>query len=195
MSGASAVTGTGTPVQETKAYKAVVAVAGAAVLAVAAVISDGITRAEGAQIAVAVLGSLSIWLAANLPTFRYTKGIIAVLGGLTTVVVSYLTGGQITAAEWWNLLIVGLTAVGVIVIPNPAAPVSLGARLGAGSDRGAIGNYSVLAILGVILLVVGIGALVLTLLGVAHVSYLAAIIIAAIGLVLVLLSNRGPGVL
>lgn len=53
------------------------------------------------------------------------------------------------------------------------------------------GAADVLYILGVLLLVVGIGALVLTLLGVASVPHLASIIIAAIGLVLVMLSRRG----
>lgn len=132
MADQGATTGTGTRWQETRPYKALIAVVGAFVLAISAVISDGIQPPEWAQVLIAASTALTVWLAANLPAWPYVKGMVAFIGGVTALGVSYITGDEVTAAEWWNLGVIALTAVGVIAIPNPVSKV--GPVTGTGSE-------------------------------------------------------------
>lgn len=119
-----AVTGTGTRFQETKAYKAAAYVAGVLLAALFAALSDSeITRPEWGQLLVAAIGGYVVWSTTNLPRFRYLKQVNALLITLAALGASFITGAEITSAEWLNLAAIGAGFIGVVVIPNPPKAV------------------------------------------------------------------------
>lgn len=126
MSG-DAVTGTGTGWQTTKAYKFFAYVAGALLATLFAVYTDGISRPEWGQLLIAAVTAGVVWATANLPTFPKLKELSALVLTLANVGVSYITGSQITGAEWLNLAALALGLIGVVAINNPVAASSPGA--------------------------------------------------------------------
>ena len=103
--------------------KALVAVLGAVLMAVAAAMTDGrIGSDEWVQIAIAGATAASVWTAANVPSLPYAKTVIAVVLAVLNLLVAYISDG-LTPAEWVNLAIAALTAAGVYVVPNRPASV------------------------------------------------------------------------
>lgn len=129
MTEQGAATGTGTNYQETKVYKLLVAIVGTAVLAGISLATDGFTNAELVMMAVAGATAANVWVAANLPDQTWIKAGVGVVGGLLNLLVSYLTGDQITTNEWYNLIVVFATTVGIVVVPNPAVNVGRTRRI------------------------------------------------------------------
>lgn len=105
--------------QETRPFKFFAYVAGSVLAVVLAIASDGISRAEWAQLLLAAVTAGVVWATANLPTYPRLKEISAVALTLANVGVSYITGAQITGAEWLNLAALALGVVGVVAISNP----------------------------------------------------------------------------
>jgi len=101
--------------------KALVAVVGAVVTVLVAVMSDGITTTEWVTVAIAAVGALQVYFAANLPTAVWdkTKLYVAAASAGLTVIYSFLADGiGLGLPEWWAVGIAVLTAVGVYAAPN-----------------------------------------------------------------------------
>ena len=91
--------------------------------AIAAVLSGGITSTEWVTVAIAVVGSLSVFTAANVPGAAYTKAILAVFTAVLAFLVTAILGG-IDTSELIQIAILAAGAVGVYAFPNEApAPV------------------------------------------------------------------------
>ena len=52
---------------------------------------------------------------------KYSKGIVAFLAAAATVAVAAISDNTITPAEWLGIVLAGLGAVGVVVVPNKPA--------------------------------------------------------------------------
>jgi len=103
--------------------KAIVAVAGAVLMLLPAVLSDDrISNVEWVQVAIAAATAYGVWLTANVSTATRAKAAIAgVLAGLNLLVTYLATGGHITGSMWANLLIAVVVAAGVLAVPNATA--------------------------------------------------------------------------
>lgn len=100
-------------------WKAIAMVVATVVSAViAALTGDGIvSNPEWVNIAILGVGAASVFTAPNIPGFKYTKVVLAVLFGTLTVLASAIIGG-ITTTEWLQILMAGLAAVGVYAAPK-----------------------------------------------------------------------------
>lgn len=106
------------------AAKFLVALVGAFVAAVAAVVTDDVvTDVEKIQVGIAVATAASVWIAANVPTMPAAKTAVAVVLAVLTLAVGLITDGM-QAADWWLLAVAGLTAAGVFATPNAGARVT-----------------------------------------------------------------------
>jgi hypothetical protein len=106
------------------AAKFVVALVGAAVAAVAAVVTDDVvTDVEKIQVGIAVASAAAVWLAANVPTMPAAKTVVAVVLAVLNLAVGLVTDGM-QAADWWMLAVAGLTAAGVFATSNAGARVT-----------------------------------------------------------------------
>lgn len=76
-----------------------------------------ISSNEWVNIAIAGVTAGMVFAAPNVPGARYTKAILAVLGGSLVVMSSAIIGG-ITTSEWIQILLAGAGAVGVAVKSN-----------------------------------------------------------------------------
>lgn len=98
-----------------KAALAVVATIASAI--VAAMTDGGVTTAEWINVAIGGVGAASVFAAPNVPGARYSKAILAALAAVLTFLVSAVAGG-VSPAEWLQILVVALGALGVYAVPN-----------------------------------------------------------------------------
>ena len=97
--------------------------------AIAALTDNVVTDVEWINIAIAGVGysgsmrptlgvgSLAVFTAPNVPGSLYTKAILAALMAVLQALVSLISDG-ITAAEWMQLAVAALTALGVYQVVN-----------------------------------------------------------------------------
>lgn len=102
--------------------KALVAVVGAVAMALYSAFNgdNHITPEEAINIGIAAFTALQVFITANLPAgtiWNYAKTFTAVALGVLNLLVSEWTGG-IDNAEWVNLAIAALTALGVYGVAN-----------------------------------------------------------------------------
>lgn len=94
---------------------------GAAALAVlaSALTDDVVTGGELVNVGIAVVTAIGVFLLPNLDAghARFTKAGVAVAGAGLVALASYLSDG-VTSAEWLLVILAGLGAVGVGIIPN-----------------------------------------------------------------------------
>lgn len=112
--------------------KALTAVIGAVVMAIAAAMTDdAITHPEWVQIAIAGFGAMSVFITANvdLPLWDKAKAITAgALAGLG-LLGGYLANGEhLNNALWLNVAIAAAVAAGVFVVPNQRTTNTVHAR-------------------------------------------------------------------
>lgn len=100
--------------------KAVMAVLTAIAAALLGFLTDGITPEEWVNVAIAGVGAAGILTAPNIPGFKYTKTILAVLTAGLMVLVGAIDGG-LTLQEWFQIGVACLGAVGVWRVPNKGA--------------------------------------------------------------------------
>jgi hypothetical protein len=107
-------------------YKLLMALFSAALVGVkGALLGDNhVSVEEGIMIASSVLLAFQVWQTTNGPVgtyWNYAKSVVA--GGLAvfSVIVGYLSDG-IDGAEGTSLIIIFLTAAGVLVVTGPALP-------------------------------------------------------------------------
>jgi hypothetical protein len=108
-----------------KYLKFLAALAATALMVLASSLTDShISTAEWVQVAVSVTAAAGVWITANVPTLAWAKtAVAAVLAGLNLVATFVVSGGfsAITTAEWINVALAVLGALGVYAIPNLGA--------------------------------------------------------------------------
>jgi hypothetical protein len=112
-----------------KAFAAVIA---AALVAVSAVITDGISTTEWITVAIAAVGAAAVFAAPNVPGAKYTKSILAVLTAVLAFVATTVADG-LGAADLVQIGILALGALGIYAVPNLEAGVNI-------SDTGSLGE-------------------------------------------------------
>lgn len=101
-------------------------IAAAAVAAIVAALTDDVVSSTDlVLVGLAVLGAVGVYLVPNLPegARRYAKGGVAVLVAAGDALVVLVVDG-VTLSEWLLVVLAGLAAVGVVVVPN-ASPADL----------------------------------------------------------------------
>lgn len=102
--------------------------------ALAAVLASGLSAAivaltgdqvfsnvELINVAIAVVGAAAVFAGPNVPHSRYTKAVLAVLMAVLTLAVNLIADG-VTVSEWLQLIVAGLSAVGVYAVRNTPSP-------------------------------------------------------------------------
>ncbi|WP_382307261.1 hypothetical protein [Herbiconiux sp. UC225_62] len=94
-------------------------IASAVTILVAALSDNVVTIAELVNVGIAIITAVGVYLVPNLDqgVARYFKFIVAILGAALTALASVLSNG-VTTAEWLQILLAGLAAVGVVIVPN-----------------------------------------------------------------------------
>lgn len=102
--------------------KSVAAVAFALVFAIQSAVADGrITTVEGVQIAIGVTTAVGVYLVPMHPQWQWSKTAVAVLLAVLNVAVTLIMRGWV-AADWTDLILAALTALGVGAAPAQSAP-------------------------------------------------------------------------
>lgn len=105
-----------------KSFAMVVA---AGLVAVASVLSGGITPVEWVTVLIALTGAAAVFTAPNVPGAKYTKEILAALAAVLAFLVSAIVGG-VNGPELIQIAIIVLGALGVVAAPyTPSATVSV----------------------------------------------------------------------
>lgn len=103
---------------------------GTVIMAVFTTVQEALTdnRIDSQEWVLVVLGGLmafNVWATANLPQYgsmkTYVAAVIAILGGLYTFIV-----GGVSMQEAINLVILGLSALGVAAVRQPVTTVENG---------------------------------------------------------------------
>lgn len=76
-----------------------------------------VSNTEWVNVAIAGVTAAAVFTAPNVPGARYTKAILAVLGGVLVVLQSSITNG-VTSTELVQILLAAAAAVGVGFVPN-----------------------------------------------------------------------------
>jgi len=99
--------------------KAVAAVVATVLSAIAAALTGDnvIDTTEWLNVAVLAVGALGVFAAPNVPGAQYTKSVLAVLSAVLVLAVNLIADG-IDLAEWIQLGLAGLGALGVYAVPN-----------------------------------------------------------------------------
>lgn len=94
----------------------------AAFAAVAAAVAgdNHIEASEAVNVLIVTLGAVAVLGAGNLPAgvWRYTKVIVSAATAVAVLLQSVITGG-VSTAEWWQLAIAAVGALGVHLAPGP----------------------------------------------------------------------------
>lgn len=78
---------------------------------------DGLTATAWVNVAIIAAGAAAVFTAPNVPGASYTKVILAAVTAALTVLSSAIAGG-VTSAEWLQITLAVLGALGVGVVPN-----------------------------------------------------------------------------
>jgi hypothetical protein len=111
--------------------KAAVAVIGTVISVVVASFSgdNTISPQEWINVAISAATALAVYTAPNVPGAHVTKFLLAILMAMLTLAVTLIAGG-VTTAEWLQIAMAGLAAVGVYAMSNsddvPATPPPVG---------------------------------------------------------------------
>lgn len=104
--------------------KSLLAVVATIITGVVAALSDNtITPTEWLNVGILAATAASVFTGPNVPGAPYTKAILAVIGAALTFLSSALVDG-ISAAEWGQVAVVALAAVGVGAVGNAVNPVA-----------------------------------------------------------------------
>lgn len=110
------------PVELPSKYaKAIVATLTAVGTILAAALSDGtVDTVEVANVGIALLTAVGVYWVPNLDggIRRYAKAAVAVAGTALQALVPFLAEGTVTPAQWLLVLLAGLGAVAVGIVPN-----------------------------------------------------------------------------
>lgn len=105
--------------------KSLVTIVAAGVGILAAAMSDGaVSATEYVNIALAIVTAIGVYLIPNLPAgpAKVGKTLVALagasLGALVVILAGTLGFAEVDASSWLGVILAGLTAVGVYIIPN-----------------------------------------------------------------------------
>jgi hypothetical protein len=95
------------------------AIVGAAAMWLVQANSDGVlTDVEKIQVVISGATAASVWLAANVPGLVWAKTGVAVVLGAANFLAGTIADG-VSTSDWYGLVVVVLTALGVLVAPAP----------------------------------------------------------------------------
>lgn len=100
--------------------KSILMIIASAVTVLVAALSDNVvTVPELVNVAIAIVTAVGVYLVPNLDSglARYFKFIVALIGAALVSLSSVLTDG-VTSAEWLQILLAALAAIGVVIVPN-----------------------------------------------------------------------------
>ena len=101
--------------------KAIVALLGAILAAILPALTTGPLDASAwVNIVILAAGTAMVYNAANVPGWDYAKLVAAVVSAVAVVLSSALSGG-ISPAEIVQMIVAGIAALGVGVLPNAGA--------------------------------------------------------------------------
>lgn len=101
--------------------KSLFAVLATVLTAIVAAMTDSvISDVEWINVGIAAVAAAGVFAAPNVPGARYTKSILAVLAAVLTFFVTAVTDG-ISSAEWLQVAVIALGAVGIYAVPNKPA--------------------------------------------------------------------------
>lgn len=72
------------------------------------------------NVAIVGVGACAVFVGPNVPYANVTKTVLSVLAAVLVLLNNVIPGG-VSTAEWLQLLVAGLGALGVYVLPNAAA--------------------------------------------------------------------------
>jgi len=102
--------------------KAVAQALGAVLVAIVPLLVAGpLGFSEIVNIIVVAIGAFVVWNTKNYPNWRYGKALASGAAALTTALVaigSNYAFGDVSAQQWWQIVISILTAVAVAAVPN-----------------------------------------------------------------------------
>lgn len=79
--------------------------------------AGGLTAVDWINVAVVGVGALAVFTGPNVPGAAVTKMVLSVLTAVLVLLVNLISGG-VTLAEWLQLAMAALGALGVYAIPN-----------------------------------------------------------------------------
>lgn len=113
------------PVELPSRYaKAIVATLTAVVAVLAAALTDGaVDTVELAHVGLALITALGVYWVPNAPEGlrHYAKAVVAIAGTALQALVPFLIEGSVTPAQWLMVLLAGLGAIAVGIVPNTEA--------------------------------------------------------------------------
>lgn len=105
--------------------KSIVLVIAAGIGILTAALSDGVVSpVEFVNIGISIVAAIGAYLIPNMPSGigAYAKSFVAfgaaALAALATLVASATSFGAVTPSDWLNVLLAGLGAVGLFIVPN-----------------------------------------------------------------------------
>jgi len=108
-----------------KYSKAIVLILSAALSIYISASSDGVVSPlDYVNIGIAILTAITAYLVPNLEggVLKYAKFLVAFAGAaataLTTIVANVQDWSGVTSADWLSVLLAGLAAVGLFIVPN-----------------------------------------------------------------------------
>lgn len=75
-----------------------------------------VSNLEWINVAISGVGAAAVFAAPNVPGARFTKGILAVLTAVLTLLVNLIADG-VSVSEWLQLLVAAAGSLGVIAAP------------------------------------------------------------------------------
>ena len=99
--------------------KGIAAVVAAILVALGAALSGNnhIDPVEWVNVAIAGIGAVGVWVAANVNGAPYVKGVLAFLTAALVALQSAIVGG-VTYTEWIQIALAALGAIGVVALKN-----------------------------------------------------------------------------
>lgn len=85
---------------------------------------DVVTPVELANIGIAILTAFFVYILPNLPRrfWNWTKALVAVAGTVLQALIPFIANGEVTTEQWLLVLLAGLGALGVGIVPNNTEP-------------------------------------------------------------------------
>jgi hypothetical protein len=95
-----------------------------------ALTDDHVDSVELVNVGIAFVTAVGVYWVPNMPhgAGRYGKAFVAVAGAALQALVPFLSEGRLTAGQWLIVMLAGLGALGVTVVPNARQRAALTGR-------------------------------------------------------------------
>jgi hypothetical protein len=106
--------------------KALIALLGSIIAAISPVLVEGdMSLTEWLNVGILAIGAVEVYNTPNIPSWPAAKAVAAALTAMLVAYTSAITLG-VSAAEWVQIAIAGLSAIGVYFTPNQQPQKSTG---------------------------------------------------------------------